>query len=386
MPVSAPTKSQTDAKSLGRHRSSNGPLEILLPLEEELHACITMEVKELEDRITEHPTLKPAWQVLKAFLRRPGKRVRPSLFLLSYSMFDGRKAPPPRAAFRVAGALEIFHAFALVHDDLIDCSDSRRGKPTLHRGLEANVTSCARNAESLALVLGDILFGFAMECFLDPDLPGPPSQTAMRYFLRIAQETGIGQAAEISMLDQTLGDVREADILRTYHLKTTRYTVECPLVLGAILAGGSHEAQSDLKSFASPLGLAFQMENDLHEVELLPDVAPELAYDFRCGVKTLAIKRLHDALPTKKRQILVESLKVADTPEGVTRLAKLVEDSGIIKELRQEIRQHFMEARKTLQESSLPQAQVAFLESVVSFIQKNRHHSESVEVPSAQSA
>ncbi|MGE9296252.1 MAG: polyprenyl synthetase family protein, partial [Puniceicoccales bacterium] len=170
------------------------PLETLFTFEENLHACMTMELKELEDRIAEHPALDPVWQTLKAFLRRPGKRVRPSLFLLSYSLFDGRETPPPAAAFRVACALEIFHAFALIHDDLIDCSDSRRGKPTLHRALQGTVTRSEENARSLALVLGDILFGFAMEAFIDPNLPPAHSQVAMRYFLRIAQETGMGQA------------------------------------------------------------------------------------------------------------------------------------------------------------------------------------------------
>ncbi len=350
---------------------------MLLTLEEDLHACITMELKELEDHIAQHQPLEPAWLSLKSFLRRPGKRLRPLLFLLSYNLFDQRDTPPPRAAFRVAGALELFHGFALIHDDLIDRSESRRGKPTLHRALECDVTNGERNAQSLALVLGDILFGFAMECFIDPELPADRAQAAMRYFLRIAQETGMGQAAEIAHLDLPLSVIRESEIEQTYHLKTTRYTIECPLVLGALLAGADNDVRRALADFAKPLGLAFQIENDLHEVELLPDGAPDLVYDFHCGVKTLVLKRLHDALTVADQALLEKALKNSQSQEGLAELAHLVAKSGIIRTMRNEVRQHFNAARRALHHSGLPALQIAFLESVVEFIQSNRQHSES---------
>jgi len=354
------------------------PLELLLTLEEDLHACITMELKELEDRLAHHPSLEPTWQTLKGFLRRPGKRLRPLLFLLSYRLFDPKAAPPPRAALRVAGALELFHAFALIHDDLIDCSESRRGQPTLHRALENDVVRNERNAQSLALVLGDILFGFAMECFLDPELPPARSQAAMRYFLRIAQETGMGQAAEISHLALPLAEIDEAEIEHTYHLKTTRYTIECPLTLGALLAGASPDAREALRDFARPLGLAFQIENDLHEAELLPDAAPDLAYDFHCGVKTLLLKRLYDSLSTEDQHALVAALQNSTSPEGLSVIAKLLSQSGVAKQLQREVRQHFTQACQSLKKSALKPSQVKFLESVVDFIQSNRRHSEAL--------
>jgi len=369
-----------------RVKSKPDPLETLFTFEENLHACMTMELKELEDRVSDHPSLESTWTVLKAFLRRPGKRVRPSLFLLSYSLFDGRKTPPPAAAFRVACALEIFHAFALIHDDLIDCSDSRRGKPTLHRALQGAVAQREGNAKSLALVLGDILFGFAMECFVDPQLPPAHTQGALRYFLRIAQETGLGQASEIAHLETPLSEVSESEILKTYDLKTTRYTIECPLVLGSMLAGGHADKQASLRAFARPLGLAFQIENDLHEVELLPDIAPDLAYDFHCGVKTLVLKRLYDALTPRKQRILINALADAPSPEALNILARLVAESGIVDELNREVRAHFAEARQLLQESSLSAGEAAFMESVVTFIQSKRRHSESSAPSEAKTA
>lgn len=337
-----------------------------------------MELKELEDRIAGHPSLEPTWRTLKAFLRRPGKRLRPLLFLLSYRLFDPKAAPPPLPALRVAAALELFHAFALIHDDLIDCSESRRGKPTLHRALEQDVLRDERNAKSLSLVLGDILFGFAIECFIDPELPPERAQPAMRYFLRIAQETGKGQAAEITHLALPLAEIDEAEIKHTYHLKTTRYTFECPLILGAILAGANHEIREALSDFARPLGLAFQIENDLHEAELLPDAAPDLAYDFHCGVKTLLLKRLYDLLPAEDQHALVAALRQSTSPEGLGVIAQLLAQSGVAKQLHEEVRGHFSDVCQSLRESVLSPQQVKFLESVVDFIQSNRRHSEAL--------
>lgn len=352
-------------------------LATLFALQENLHASYTMELKELEDRLATHPALSAPWQAMKAFLRQPGKRVRPMLFLLSYSLFNRQDAPPPRAIYRVASALELFHGFALVHDDLIDQSNSRRGKPTLHRRLAQDVLREEDNAEHLALVLGDILFGFAMERFLDPDLPPAPAQEAMREFLRVAQETGIGQAVEIAHLERSLGDIREHEIERTYHLKTTRYTVECPLVLGAMLAGADATAIATLRDFARPLGLAFQIENDLHEVELLPATAPELAYDLQRGVKTLLLKRLHDTLPPYERARLVDALARADEPRRVAVIADLLARSGVAERLRRETKRRFADARHALRESSLNPAEARALESVLAYLQGNRHHSES---------
>ncbi|MGE9295309.1 MAG: polyprenyl synthetase family protein, partial [Puniceicoccales bacterium] len=169
-------------------------------------------------------------------------------------------------------------------------------------------------------------------------------------------------------------------------LKTTRYTIECPLVLGSMLAGGKADNETALREFARPLGLAFQIENDLHEIELLPDIAPELAYDLHCGVKTLVLKRLHDTLSPRKQRHLINALSEAQTPESLHMLARLVQESGIVDELNREVRTHFTRARQFLQESSLSTGEVAFLESVVTFIQGRRRHSESTVLAEAQTA
>ena len=345
-------------------------------LEENLNACFTMSLKQLEDRFAEQPSLKGSWQELKTYLRKPGKRVRPMLFLSSYNLFSRTGHNPPMPAFRIACALEIFHAFALVHDDIIDESHSRRGAPSLHVRISSNGGLRESNATNLGIVIGDILFGYAMECFLDPGLDPVRTQRAARYFLRIAQDTGFGQAVEIAHLEKSLAEVDEAEILHTYYLKTTRYTIESPLVLGAMLAGASDEVTTLLANFAHPLGLAFQIENDLHEVNLLARGDSELAYDLQKGVKTLYLKRLHDVLEERERSLLCSFLAGQATVAQKKRLWCLLEDREIREHMCDEITRAFNTADKLLAEARINATQRKGLSRMIAFLRGNSHHSE----------
>ncbi|WOO42055.1 polyprenyl synthetase family protein [Rubellicoccus peritrichatus] len=347
-------------------------------LEENLNACMTVSLKELEDRFTPYPALRPVWQPLKAFLRKRGKRVRPMLFLLSYRLFDQDSEIPPMAAFRAAAALEIFHAFALVHDDIIDASHSRRGEPTLHIRLASDAQVSSKNGENLALVLGDILFGFAMERFLDPGFDSGRASRAMRFFLKVAQDTGLGQAVEIAHLEESLGSVSEEEILRTYFLKTTRYTVESPLILGAILAGANHNTEKTLCNFANPLGLAFQIENDLHEVSQLAAGDSDLAYDLHAGVKTLFLKKLHTRLDAKGKAEMELLLREGAALE-LAAMVKSPVAAEVSNALRNEVSDYFKEARAVLRRSNLSKTQREGLLGFAEFISMNSHHSEAEE-------
>ncbi|MEM8550235.1 MAG: polyprenyl synthetase family protein, partial [Verrucomicrobiota bacterium] len=297
------------------------------------------------------------------------------LFLSSYYLFSRSGAIPPMPAFRVACALEIFHAFALVHDDIIDRSSSRRGLPSLHVRFK-NTGAREDNAINLALVVGDILFGYAMECFFEPGLDPLRSQQAARYFLRIAQDTGYGQAVEIAHLEKSLEAVDEAEILHTYYLKTTRYTIECPLVLGALLTGASEDVRKTLCDFAQPLGLAFQIENDLHEIALLPSENSELAYDWQQGVKTLFLKQFHDELDADGRMVLDALLEgTMDQPQRKA-LRNLLEQTDVTRKLRSKIASSFREAHQVLGLGRLEPRQRKGLALLMDFLGSNSHHSE----------
>jgi geranylgeranyl diphosphate synthase type I len=313
------------------------------------------------------------------FAARPGLL----LFLAAHQLFGENASAPTPATYRVACGLELFHSFALVHDDIIDGSHSRRGQPTLHRRLVAGAD--ASHGENLALVLGDILFGFTVENFLLPGLNPARATAALRYFTTIAQDTGLGEALELALLHRPLDQVTESDILDTYYLKTSRYTFEAPLLVGAILAGAPEPVLLSLHDFARPLGLAFQIENDLHEVGLLPTGATELAYDLRAGVKTLFLKRYHDALGAFDAAALRACLMRDDPAELIARLSHGPTIAAVVADLKQETASHFQEARRILLAAPLRADQCSGLLDLAAFIHRNCHHSEAP-APAASAA
>jgi geranylgeranyl diphosphate synthase type I len=326
-------------------------------------------LRELQGKFAARPGLAPAWAALEGFLNTEGKRLRPLVFLSAYELLDETQTGVTPAIHRVACAMEFFHAFALTHDDIIDGSHTRRHQPTLHRRLAAETGD--RSGENLALVLGDILFGFTMENFLLPGLDPARAIAALRYFSTVAQDTGLGEALELSLLHRPLEAVTEEDIFNTYYLKTTRYTFEAPLVMAAILAGAPEPVLLSLHDYARPLGLAFQIENDLHEIS-----APAPADDLRTGVKTLFLKRCHDSLPPAAAAALRVALARGDTVEARARLNHCATAAKIVEDLKAETAAHFQEARQVLLAAPLRPEQREGLLALTAFVHRHSRHSE----------
>jgi len=314
---------------------------------------------------------------LKQFLSRSGKRMRPLLFLGSYHLFAGEKAIEERV-LPVAFALECFHSFILIHDDVIDRSLTRRGQPTLHRAFESELGIHRRTAESLAIVLGDLLFGYAVESFNRCEMERGLVEKALEYFLKVTEDTGLGEAQELLLLEKRLSEVEEAEIERVYHLKTTRYTIEAPLVLGAWLAGVGQDLRDGLSAYAQPVGRAFQIENDLHEVDLDPEQLSALAYDLQTGVKTLFMKRLYDTLDEDAKQAVEEV--VAPDGEVVSRdfasMAGLIAGTGVRDDMDAEVKSAFGKARAIFGEDRWGEYRQG-LHLIADWIEAHRHHSES---------
>lgn len=333
-------------------------------------------------RLNQHPQLATCWPCLNEFLLTPGKRLRPSLFLGSYHAVAELDAPAEDAIFRVAAALEIFHTFALIHDDVIDRSNSRRGKPTLHRCLEKRLGFSDEQAGHLAVIIGDILFGFAIECFLDPALDAGRARDALRHFTLIAQDTGIGEASEIVQTYRDLDEITEEEIRQTYALKTGRYTIECPLVCGAILGGARADVIQTLQRFSHSIGMAYQIENDLHEIDTLEEGLTELAYDLQSGVKTLFLLRTRDSLGSAERAILNRYLQTDQSTPSLP-LTEILVNSPARRELKDEVESLFDDAREVLERSGLNVRQRMRIAVLLDYIDKNRHHSEKPAVSAA---
>jgi len=309
-------------------------------------------------------------------LEHEGKFLRPSLTLASFSVFSGGRAPSLEC-LAAAHALEVFHAFVLVHDDVIDGSDRRRGRPTLHRRLERRLALPANTAENLAVVLGDILFGFAIGLLSEPGLDQSLVAPLQQYLAGVTEDTGLGESLELTYLHQALAEVAPEQIEEVYYLKTTRYTIEAPLWLGARAAGVEAERLKPLAEFARPIGLGFQLENDLHETTLPREEFARLAYDFQTGVKTLFLRRLHDDLPPPERTLLDDLLaRCGEDSEALERLYDLVHSTGTLSALQRETEHCFQIARDWIPSSPYPDAIRTGLSGIADLVFARRKHSE----------
>jgi geranylgeranyl diphosphate synthase type I len=251
------------------------------------------------------PELAHATRLLHDFVLNGGKRLRPLLCCVGYSAITGQDPPP--AVLRAAASLELFHAFALIHDDVMDCSDTRRGSPTLHRSLAPTGNNTAGPSDhggiSKAILVGDIAFVWSDQILHTSGLTPRQLSDARPVVDAMRTEVMGGQYLDIAATGSQEGDVGAA--LRIIRYKTAKYTVERPLHLGAVLGGATPAHLDTLSAYALPLGEAFQLRDDLLGAFGDPAVTGKSRLDdLREGKHTVLVANaMRDAAPAHRRRL-----------------------------------------------------------------------------------
>jgi len=291
------------------------------------------------------------------YVGRKGKRIRPLLFLFTYRALGGRKVLEDKSLLQAAISLELLHAFVLVHDDLIDRSEKRRGLPTFHKLVEqrqGRLSDAERTGQGVALVVGDLLFALAMETLQQGSFGEREESQALKKFLSYVTDTGVGEIFDILLGSRDISRVSKEDVERTYLLKTTRYTFEAPCVMAAILAGASMEKAEDLASVMEPLGLAFQIQNDLLEFSHLDGRDQLLPTDLLEGKKTLLVREAYERLGETDRSFLQMCLHAPSRNEAsISKVQDLLRKSGALVAMQDRCAQLFQEAKDRLLRSHL---------------------------------
>jgi len=234
-----------------------------LKIKNKIDREITRYLKEI-DSLYSLPSISPLLsRVIKEFISRPGKRVRPALFIIAYLGFAKKAAP---GLYRSAISIELLHDFMLVHDDIIDKSDTRRGKPSMHRTF-SRILSGHHNlkfsGEDLAIVAGDVLYAMALHVFLSIKEKPAHKEEALKKIMKAALYTGSGEFLELVNGLKNMERLTKEDIYKVYDLKTANYTFASPLAVGATLAGAPQEEINKLFRYGIYLGRAFQIKDDL---------------------------------------------------------------------------------------------------------------------------
>lgn len=290
-----------------------------------------------------------------------GKRLRP-LFCRAGWLIAGGDPDDP-GFDDAAASLEWLQGSALAHDDVMDGSDTRRGRPSLHRAFEHRHRveelrgDAERHGMSVAILLGDLMLSWVDEQFRASELPGVPN--AVPWLDLCKTEVTAGQYLDVLAQAHGSTDVDEAMVVVRY--KSAKYTVERPLHIGASLAGADDALMSQLSAIALPLGEAFQLRDDVLGVFGNPDTTGKPAGDdLREGKRTVLIARAAEAGSADDRASIEALL---GTRAGVVELSSLIEQTGALAAVERDIVRLEAAVQDALQ--ALPPASRSILDSLV---------------------
>jgi isopentenyl-diphosphate delta-isomerase type 1 len=264
-----------------------------------------------------------------------GKRLRPAFVFSGHRAAGG--SDDDQTAVHAAAAVELLHTFALLHDDVMDRSEVRRGRPSAHRSLRRHHRGDAAGAEwfgfSAAVLAGDLAFVWA-DAMLDRlhghALEGERIRRARELFTLLRSEVIAGQLLDLQVGCSASAD--ESDAARIALLKSARYTVTRPLQLGAALAGTTSEIERALVSYGDAAGVAFQLRDDV--LGMFGDssvTGKTTSDDLREGKRTLLVVRAMELATAAGRIALSEALGRGQLDdETAERCREVIAESGAL--------------------------------------------------------
>jgi len=277
--------------------------------------------------------LTPVGQALQEFVLDGGKRVRPAF---CYWGWCGAGGSDTDEIVTAASALELVHAGALIHDDVMDASDTRRSQPAIHKRFEQLHRDSGWRGDpasfgtSAAILLGDLCLIWADQMLLSSGLPGEALVRGRPTFDLMQSEVMAGQYLDV--LEQARGTGSVEAALRVARYKTAKYTIERPLQLGAELAGAGRAVITAYTAYGVPLGEAFQLRDDILGVFGDPaETGKPAGDDLREGKRTVLAAMVGERADAAEAAVLDRCIGDADLDErGVDAVREIIERTGVL--------------------------------------------------------
>lgn len=292
----------------------------------------------LEEKLGEFAKVDAMGQLLAEkmidFSVEGGKRIRAALVMLGYQADGGEKSDDVLPA---AVAIELLHNFLLIHDDIIDLSDTRRARPTMHKMFESwsgqvfkSDVESQHFCQSMAILVGDLSCVMATEALTLANLPAERVVRAFQKLYKIGRDTVIGQGLDVVLPLEK--EVFEESVMQIYLLKTAKYTVEGPLHIGLILAGADEELLKKMSGYAIPVGIAFQIQDDILGVfGTEEELGKSVTSDIKEGKQTLltvAARRLSTAVQSERLRFLLGNPQIS--PANIKEVREIMRLSGTL--------------------------------------------------------
>jgi len=329
--------------------------------------------KFFEKKIKEIKKISPLLGKITAdigeFVLRGGKRIRPILFYYGYLAAGGKDG---KAILDAAISVEIIHNYLLMHDDIIDRDEFRRGKLTIHQKYKKNYQKIVREAEHLGIsagiAAGDLTSSFGYEILTKSKFPESHKLKAINKLNQILIDVGSGE-----ILDVFLGinhKLSQDEIFKILEYKTAKYTIEGPLYLGAILAGANKRIFKKISDYAIPLGIAFQIQDDI--LGIFGDekkLGKPVGSDLKEGKQTLLIFKARKSANKRERKIIDESLRNPKlTQDQLKKVREIIIKTGSLDFARNLAKTLVSKSKIVIKKSNFPSKVKEFLMKLADFI------------------
>jgi len=328
------------------------------------------------------PDVLPCLDAISGLLAG-GKRLRPAFCYWGWRAAGGQDCPE---IFAAAAALELLQASALVHDDVMDDSDLRRGQPAAHRrfaGWHADTGrsgSAERFGAGAAILIGDLLLAWTSELFAGSGFGWPALQRAGRVLAAMQTELAAGQY--LDLLSQANASTSVDAALRVITYKTTKYSTERPLQLGVALATpvgsdagtgaavGGRELTSVCSRYGAPLGVAFQLRDDMLGVFGDPArTGKPVCGDIAEGKRTVLIALARERASAAQAAVLDRNLGQRTLSEAAaTEVRAVLTDTGAVAECEHLIAAYRKEAIAALDGAPMTEAARSALVALAEYV------------------
>jgi len=311
------------------------------------------------------------------FSLRGGKRIRPALMYYSYMAHGGKNK---KEALKVSMAIELSETYLLIHDDIMDDGTLRRGGMTIHESYRQmadekyNHNSNPRSlGNSLGILAGDLACALSNEIIANSRFKPDIIKRTLLEFNNVYISECYGQTLDI--FSELRDDINEKDVLLTHKLKTVPYTFDGPVKIGAILAGASKEDLENLSKYSVPLGIAFQIQDDILGMFGSEEkLGKPVTSDLQEGKKTLLIlDALKKANANDKEIIELNLGNKRATIRGLRAVRKIVENTGALEKSKMLANQLVNQAIESLQKLHLKKIGKNFLLEIADYMVKREY-------------
>ncbi len=307
------------------------------------------------------PLAKDMFEKLAEFTLRGGKRTRPALLYYGYIGFS---AENPEKLLPICIACELMQSFLLIHDDIMDQSDLRRGGKTIHQQFNSEKNYYG---ESMAILVGNLAGYLGLRAIASSEFATTVKNQVMDLYAQICIDAGYGQALDISFT--ALPSLHEDNIYTMYRYKTARYTSEFPLLSAAILAQQNDRNTAHIKNIAIDLGILFQIQDDILGLFGADHITGKQAsLDLLHGKKTLLIcKAFENSNEEQKQQLLRAHNNPNATSEDIALAKKIIIGTGALAYANEVITKRTACILNEIEKLSLNPVGEAFLKDLVHY-------------------